>query len=207
VHIISQVGYITLALSLKSPLALAAGLFYLVHNMVAKTGLFLVGGVIESSTGSRDSLKEIGGFFKLRPLLSVYFLVLALGLAGLPPLSGFFAKFFVLRAAAQAESYGSIFWILIVGVFTIFSMLKIWNEAFWKAPPEEIVAKMTPGFSRSLWSPQMLAVGLLAFAVLAMGLGAQPLFDGALRASEGLLRNEAYVNAVLGPLEGGGDAR
>jgi len=202
VHIISQVGYITLALALQTPLALAAGIFYMVHNMIAKTGLFLVGGVVESVSGT-DSLKENGGLFKALPFLSTLFLVLALGLAGLPPLSGFFAKLFVILAAAEVSSYGSIFFALAVSVFTLFSMLKIWNEAFWKASPHGPDLALASSFARSALTPQMIAVTCLALLVLAMGLWSAELFDVSFRAAEGLIDPRAYVDAVLGPVSGG----
>jgi multicomponent Na+:H+ antiporter subunit D len=197
VHIISQVGYVTLALALMTPLAIAAALYYMIHNMIAKTSLFLISGVVESASGT-DYLKRTGGFFYKRVWLAVLFLISALGLAGLPPLSGFFAKLFVVKASIDVSSYGSVLAALGVSVFTLFSMLKIWNEAFWKAPPVGAEFHPENSFCRSWHTPQMLAVLVLSLGVLAMGVFAGPLFDLLLMAAKSVSDPSLYVTAVLG---------
>lgn len=196
VHIISQVGYVTLALSLNTTLSIAAALFYMVHNMVAKTGLFLVSGVVESSTGS-DYLKKCGGLFSKKPFFSVLFLILALGLAGLPPLSGFFAKLFVVQSALAKQDYHSIIAALAVSVLTLFSMIKIWNEAFWKPLPAEVSSSELVSKTHSDWNPQIFSVMLLAVGVLSMGVFAGPVFEAFLRAAETLTDPQDYLNAVF----------
>ena len=72
-HIISQIGYMIMGLALFTQLALAGTIFYVIHNMVAKSNLFLVGGAIQHIKGSTH-LKKIGGLYKERPLLSILFL-------------------------------------------------------------------------------------------------------------------------------------
>jgi len=197
VHIISQVGYVTLALSLMTPIALAAALYYMIHNMLAKTSLFLISGIVENSNGT-DYLKRTGGLFSSKIWLSVLFLVSALGLAGLPPLSGFFAKLFVVKAAADVGSYGSILVVLGVSVFTLFSMLKIWNEAFWKAPPVGAEFHPDQSFCGKFYSPQMISIFILSSGVLLMGVFAGPIFDVLTTAAQGMLDPTLYVEAVLG---------
>lgn len=204
VHIISQVGYVTLALALKTPMAVAAALFYMIHNMFAKTNLFLISGVVESVCGT-DYLKKTGGIFKNNLWLSVLFLISALGLAGIPPLSGFFAKFFLVKASIEAGDLWAVAAALGVSVFTLFSMIKIWNYAFWKDASdggehnseEEEPRKTEECFTRSPLTPQMLSVTFLAALVLGMGLFAEPVWNMSLMAAEGLLAPEAYVKAVL----------
>src|SRR5690606_32725661 len=69
------------------------------------------------------------------PLLACLFAVPALSLAGIPPLSGFWAKFMVIDASFQAGSAWLAAVGLFVGLMTVFSMSKIWIEAFWKNSP------------------------------------------------------------------------
>lgn len=201
VHIISQVGYVTLALALMTPFSLAAALYYMVHNMIAKTNLFLISGVVESIHGT-DYLKNNGGLFTKKLWLSLLFLISALGLAGLPPLSGFFAKLFVIQSAAEIESYGSIFVALSVSVLTLFSMLKIWNEAFWKAAPENVVIDSESSFAKSVYSPQMISIFILTSGVLLMGIFAGPIFETFLLAAKLMLDPSIYVDAVFNPRGG-----
>ena len=86
-HIISQVGYMALALAIYTPLAMAAGIYYLVHHIVVKANLFLVTGLVEHHAGS-SSLDTIRGVARSSPLIALLFAIPALSLAGLPPLSG-----------------------------------------------------------------------------------------------------------------------
>lgn len=90
-HIVSQIGYMLLGLALFTPpLALIGGVFYIMHHIIVKTNLFLVSGITYRLLGSYD-LKDLGGVYRQRPYLALLFLIPALSLAGIPPLSGFFS--------------------------------------------------------------------------------------------------------------------
>ena len=131
-HIISQIGYMILGLALFTPLALIGGVFYIMHHIIVKTNLFLVSGITYRLLGSYE-LKDLGGVYRQRPYLALLFLIPALSLAGIPPLSGFFAKFIVVRASLEASEYLVAGIALLVGLLTLYSMIKIWAEVFWKS--------------------------------------------------------------------------
>ncbi|MBL9157174.1 MAG: hypothetical protein JNJ70_06875 [Verrucomicrobiales bacterium] len=135
-HIVSQIGYILLGLGLMTQGAIAAALFYTVHHIFVKTNLFLAAGAI-ASTGRTEDLAKLGGLLKATPLLAILFLIPALSLGGIPPLSGFFAKFLLIREAMREEAWIVTAIALLVGVVTLFSMTKIWSEAFWKDSPRK----------------------------------------------------------------------
>jgi multicomponent Na+:H+ antiporter subunit D len=135
-HIISQIGYILLGIALATPDGHAATLFYTLHHIVVKANLFLIGAIVWALTGSYD-LRRIGGLYALKPLLAVLFLIPALSLVGIPPLSGFWAKLLILREAIAQERIAWTAAALLVSVLTLYSMMKIWMEAFWKAHPDE----------------------------------------------------------------------
>ncbi len=133
-HIVSQIGYLLFALALGSPAALAGGIFYTVHHIVVKSNLFLVAGLMRERGGSFD-LRALGDLAVFSPVLGALFLVPALSLAGIPPLSGFWAKLLVIRAGLDAGSAAVTAVALAVGLLTMFSMTKVWAEAFWKRNP------------------------------------------------------------------------
>ncbi len=87
-HIISQIGYMLMGISFLSPLALSGAIYFMFHNITAKTNLFLLGGVIALLGGSYR-LEQLGGLFRSFGLLGTLFLFAALSLAGIPPLAGF----------------------------------------------------------------------------------------------------------------------
>ncbi|NCN28226.1 Na+/H+ antiporter subunit D [bacterium] len=192
VHIISQVGYIILGLALFTPKAIGAAVFYMIHNIFAKTNLFLISGITERYLGT-DDLSRTGGLFKLAPFLAFLFLISSLALAGIPPLSGFFAKLFIAQAAVDLEDWLSLLAIFGVSVLTLFSMIKIWNEAFWKKA-EGPFREMAWKESVSWYSP----VVLLATILLLMGVYSAELYDLCYEAGSQLFYPESYLRAVLG---------
>ena len=193
-HIISQIGYMVMGLGLYTPLALAGSLFYITHHIVVKTNLFLVSGVAHRLRGSYD-LKKLGGLYASAPLVAGLFLVPAMSLAGMPPLSGFFAKLLLTKAGLEAGQWAIVGVALAVGMMTLMSMTKIWAEAFWKAAPGG-AAGPPPG-RRELFC-LLAPVILLAAVTLAIGLGAGPVLEVASRSAQQLMDNSAYVSAVLG---------
>lgn len=191
-HIISQIGYMVMGLALFSPLGLIGAVFYLVHHIIVKANLFLISGLIKREGGSFD-LAYLGGLYQRKPLLAVLFLIPAFSLAGFPPLSGFWAKFIVIRAGLEAGQYLVVAVSLVVGLLTIYSMTKIWQAAFWGKEQKTLNPK--PGSLRGLYIP----VASLALLTVLIGLWSQPFFDLAERAASELLEPSGYIEAVLKP--------
>ncbi len=198
-HIISQIGYMILGLALFSPLAVAGAIFYIIHHIIVKTNLFFVSGVVKRLKGSY-LLNEVGGVYKFYPLLGLLFIIPAFSLAGIPPLSGFWAKFVVIKAGLDLSQYFIVAIALIVGLLTLFSMTKIWNEVFWKDDPvgnnnvNEIYLSLTNTKKLMMYSP----IILLAVITIIIGFYAEPFFTFANNAAAQLLDSSVYINSVLG---------
>ena len=192
-HIVSQIGYMMLALALFTPLALIGGVFYIMHHIIVKANLFFVAGMMYRLGGSFE-LKHLGGLYKKYPGVAVLFLIPAFSLAGIPPLSGFFAKFILIKAGVEVGAWWAVAVALFVGLFTLFSMIKIWNEAFWKKPPEPAIDAPAPVRNTALY----WTTGILASMTIAIGLFAQPIYLLAEMAANQLLNPQLYIEAVLG---------
>ena len=189
-HIVSQIGYMLLGLAISTEAALAGAIFYVIHHIVVKANLFLIAGAIHRAAGTWD-LREAGGLLRRNPLLAALFLVPALSLGGVPPLSGFWAKFLVIDATFRAGEGLLAGVALFVGLLTLFSMSKIWIEAFWKpALAERRCAGRVP-------APMLLAIGGLAAVTLAISFLPEPFVVYARSAAAGLLDPAAYVAAGL----------
>jgi multicomponent Na+:H+ antiporter subunit D len=193
-HMTSQVGYILLGLGFFGVAGLAASVFYLIHHIVVKAALFLAVGAVERTRGTGD-LTRLGGMARRSPLLAVAFLVPALSLAGIPPLSGFVAKFTLVLAAVREEAYVAAAVAVAVSLFTLLSMLKIWNGAFWGDEPDTRPASVTERVPRRLILPALA----LAAVTVALGLGAEGLLALSVTAAENLVDTGAYVEAVSAP--------
>lgn len=196
-HIVSQIGYMIMGLALNSPLALAGAIFYIMHHIIVKTNLFLVGGIIREIKGSY-ALVRLGGVYKAYPLLGLLFLVPALSLAGIPPLSGFWAKFSLVKAGFAAEAWLITGVSLFVSILTLYSMMKIWNEVFWKELPKDI-PEIDRYSSISRNKKIMLIAPTVALAVctLVIGFYTAPFFDAAAESARELLNKTDYINSVL----------
>lgn len=192
-HIISQVGYMALALAIYTPLAIAAGIYYLVHHIVVKANLFLVTALVENHAGS-SNLDSVRGVARSSPVIALLFAVPALSLAGLPPLSGFFAKFSLLKASLADSDWIAALFVALVGILTIFSMLKIWRNLFW-GEAEEGAAAARKGTPVSL----LITSASLAIVTIFIGVSAGPVFGLAQTAADALLQPQPYLDAVLGP--------
>jgi multicomponent Na+:H+ antiporter subunit D len=129
-HMVSQVGYLVLPIGLWSLAGVTAGLVYLLQYIVVKGALFLAVGAVETFTGT-GRLAELGGMVRTRPVLAVGFLLPALALAGIPPTSGFVGKLLLLLAAIELGAWIAAGLIVAVSLFTLLSMVKIWNGVFW----------------------------------------------------------------------------
>ena len=174
-HSVSQIGYMLLAVALGGTMGLAAALFFILHHMLVKSSLFLLGGMMARS-GAGFDLRRSGGLLAARPMLAVLFALSAASLVGIPPLSGFWAKLLVVR---ESFALGQFAWgaaALAVGGLTLYSMVKIWIEAFWKPAPET-ANEAAPGPPRALPAGAWLASATLAGLTLAVGLAPQPLID------------------------------
>ena len=210
-HIVSQIGYMLMGLALFTPLAIAGTVFYVMHHIVVKANLFLVAGLAHGLRGT-SSLKAPGriSLYRSAPLVCAVFLIAALSLAGVPPLSGFFAKFVLLEAGAESGSWAIVAVAAAVGLLTLFSMTKIWAEAFWKGPEEGTPAPFPLSAARGredLPPGRAMVATTVALAALTVAIGAfaGPVFELAERTAAELLDGEGYIRAVLG--EGAASAK
>jgi multicomponent Na+:H+ antiporter subunit D len=198
-QIISHIGYMVMGLALFTVAGLAATVLYTVHHIVAKTGLFLSGGLIQHAGGS-SRLTRLGGMVRTAPVLAVLFLVPALSLVGLPPLSGFIPKFALVDAAAARTAYAVMGVSLVVSLLTLYSLMKVWISVFWAPatdPPAEAVPDHLPP-CEPLGGPLLMVVptAVLAALTVLIGVAAGPLYDLSLRAAADLLDPSAYLQAV-----------
>jgi multicomponent Na+:H+ antiporter subunit D len=193
-HIVSQIGYMVLGLALFTPLALAGSIFYIIHHIIVKTNLFLISGVMQRVGGSYQ-LKQLGGLYRLFPAGGVLFLISALSLGGIPPLSGFWAKLMLLRAGLEIEQYGIVAVALVVGLLTLFSMTKIWAEAFWKAEP----ADAPPHPQKAVPVLMLIPICTMATVTVLIGIFPSVLLDFSNAAAAQIMNPQLYIDAVLRP--------
>jgi NADH-quinone oxidoreductase subunit L len=128
---ISQLGYMFVGVGVG---AYAAGIFHLVTHAFFKALLFLGAGSVIHGLGGEQDLRKMGGLAPRMMTTTVTFLIGAFGLAGVPPLAGFFSKDEILASAFHEHRY--LLWaLLMVGAFmTAFYTFRLVFLAFFGAP-------------------------------------------------------------------------
>ena len=190
--LVSHIGFMLFGIALGSKAGMTGTIFYVAHHIIVQTALFLVVGLIERRGGT-TSLEHLGGLARSAPLLGVLFLVPALNLAGIPPMSGFLGKIGLLNAAAQDGGWLAMVLLagsLITSVLTLYALIKAWNKAFWQTPPAPLPQVTMP---KGMVLP---AAGLVALG-LSLSFLAGPLYDYADRAATNLDNPANYIYSVL----------
>ncbi|MBA0127394.1 monovalent cation/H+ antiporter subunit D family protein [Haloechinothrix sp. YIM 98757] len=200
-NMVSGIGYILLGVALFGPLGLMAGIFYLVHHMIVKASLLLSTGAVEVSYGT-GRLGSVGGIARTEPLIAAAFMGSALSLAGIPPFSGFVGKVAIVKAAVDEQQIAIAVVAVVVSLFSLMSVLRIWRGVFWgRAHEDEVhaVSARRPGALLTHAPPALALPGLvLTVVTLGIGLGGQGLLVLSEQAAAGLLDVSGYIEAVIG---------
>ena len=194
-HIVSQIGYMVMGIAIATELAIAATIFYLIHQIPVKASLFLVEGIVEHETGS-SSFDRVGGLVRRSGLLAFLFLVPALSLAGLPPFSGFLAKLSLVQAGFTVEQYVIIGVALVGSLLTLISMIKIWTGVFW-GEVEPTPAEGRTGILRHHRTMATATWALVAVTIAVSVFGGW-LFEFSVDAARDIVDPSIYVRAVMG---------
>ncbi len=189
--VVVSVGTLLAAVGLFSPDGLAAALYYLVHTTLVTGGLFLLADLIARQRGAVAARLDASQAVHQPALLGTLFFAGAIAVSGLPPLSGFAAKLYILQAA-QATSAVAWVWgvMLISGLFVIVSLSRAGTAIFWRTQH----SRPEPSPVRAI--EVLPTVSLLAGALLLMIFGA-PVLDYAQATSEQLMQPSDYVESVL----------
>ncbi len=193
IHIISQVGYMIMGLGLFTVWSIAGAIFYICHNIIVKTGLFLLEGATFKLTGTSE-LKKMSGLLSRFPFLGWSFLIAGLALAGVPPLSGFFGKFVLMKGAVMEENYWILAVAIITGFFTLFSMMKIFIYSFW-GEEKGILPEAT--VKKNSYLVYMPACFLLVGISVLLGICAEPVIQVFYSAAEQIMEPQNYIDAVM----------
>lgn len=192
-HIVSQIGYIVMGIGIGTAAAIAATIFYLIHHILVKTSLFLVEGIIEDETGE-SAFDKVGGMARRSGVLAVLFMIPAFSLAGLPPFSGFMAKYLLIREGLQQHVWWLVAAAAVASILTLVSMTKIWIGIFW-GEVEPTPSDIRLGVLR--WRPTMSAATMaIVGATLVVAACAGPIYDFSVSAAEIVMNSRFYIDAV-----------
>jgi NADH-quinone oxidoreductase subunit N len=179
---IAHAGYMLLGVIAHDEKAIAAVVYYAATYGLATIGAFGVVALVEERAGD-DKLASFIGFSKRAPLAAFAMMIFLLSLAGIPPLAGFFGKFYLFAAALKtgAPNLG-LLWLVILAIamsaVSFYYYLKVLKQIYVVEPAD--MTKMTQATNVSVFAQ----VVLLVLAVLVIVLGCFPdLLVGPLQAA------------------------
>lgn len=134
---ISHLGLIVCLLGIGSPLAVAAAIFHIINHATFKAALFMIAGIIDHETGTRD-LRKLSGIWQLLPFTATLTMITAASMAGVPLTNGFISKemFFTELLASLSGStviFASIIATL-AGIFAVSYSIRLVHGVFLMAP-------------------------------------------------------------------------
>lgn len=201
-NVVISVGFIAFGMSVATKESLDGAIFYLLHDMIAKALLFILGGMIIKASGT-NQIKEMGGLIKRFPLMGWMFLIAILAIAGIPPFSGFAGKLMLIRGGLYDQSYWLTAISLASSLIVLYSLIRIFMLAFWGEEKKQIKEKHEIEQKLELGQAPIISRGMtfsafgLFLIVILMGLGSEWVYQFVSVAGDTLINPAIYIDAVL----------
>src|SRR5690625_140433 len=189
-NVVISVGFILVGLVVMTSTAFEGAIYYLIHDMIGKSLLFLLGGTMIYLTKT-EVLDEMSGLIRNYPILGWMFFITALSLTGIPPLSGFIGKMLIGLGAIETESYLLLTVSFLSSLVVLYSLIRIFMSCFWG---ETIISEEEEKpLHKGILIPCIFLVGL----TITIGLGAESIAMYVQDAAYTLANPSVYIHAVL----------
>lgn len=165
---VAHAGYMLLGILAHTQQGLASLLYYVFTYALATLGAFGVVAVVERRTGG-DTFKDFEGLSRLAPVESFCLLIYMLSLAGIPPLAGFFGKFYLFASVVgSAPDHLGLLWLVALAIamsaVSLYYYLQVLKRAFVANVPEGARPAQTPLLGRAVLVLLALTIVLLGCA-------------------------------------------
>ncbi|CAL68494.1 proton-conducting transporter membrane subunit [Christiangramia forsetii] len=197
--IICHIGYMIAGIGMFTEVAIAGAIFYLIHDIIVKTNLFMLSGVVYRIKGT-NSMRDLGGIYAKWPKISLLLFIPLFSLVGIPPLSGFWPKINLIKAGFAGGSYITVGAIIFASFITLVIIAKLWAEVFWKDGKKLPLRSNFGYFSKMTTAKRLqfiVPVAMLSIVSLYIGFGAEHIQLLSARIADELVNNEGYIDAVL----------
>src|SRR6184192_4121739 len=162
-------GYTLLGIIAGGRDGFSATLFYTSVYAVTLIGAFAVVGVVRRETGG-DDLQNFAGFARRSPFLAAAMSIFLLSLAGLPPLAGFFGKFYLFTATFRAGGNHGLLWLVALALFGSFISLYYYLIVLKVIFADQTSASTSQQLNPSTSALSRITVAVVAAAVIFLGI-------------------------------------
>ncbi len=197
---ISHLGLIMCLLGIGSPLAVAAAIFHIINHATFKAALFMIAGIIDHESGTRD-LRKLSGLWQLLPFTATLTMITAASMAGVPLTNGFLSKeMFFTELVANLS--GPVLWVsaivaTLAGIFAVAYSIRLVHGVFFDGPIGKNVPNKEahePPFG--MRAPATLLAVLCILVGLMPALLVEHIVNSSTRASTQLLQFEGTHLAI-----------
>ena len=134
---ISQAGFLFLGIIGGSPMGMSAVIYFALVYIFSNLGAFGVIAAISNATG-KENMDDYNGLYRTNPKLSLVMMLALFSLAGIPPVAGFFGKFFLFTAAAEQGFYYLVLIALLNTIISLYYYLLVIKAMFLTKSDEAI---------------------------------------------------------------------
>jgi multicomponent K+:H+ antiporter subunit D len=199
--VIGSMGTLLATVSVFTPQALSAALYYLMHSTFAAGALFLVVDLVAERRGVQRDRLVLARPMAQGKLLAAMFFAVAIAVVGMPPLSGFLGKLLILDAVRSHPQVTWFWWlILATSLLAIVGFARGGSLVFWKCHALEAESA---ALHRPASALPFVAVGGLLAVLVMLTVAAGPLHGWLELVAAQLFAPASYIDAVLGAAGGG----
>ncbi len=189
--VVVSVGTMLTTFSMGNERAISAVVYYLVHSTLVTGALFLLVDIIAKQRGKTASRIIKGRKLAQHALLGVLFLISAVTVIGMPPLSGFIGKLFILEAARTGAQLALLWPLVLFSSFLVMvALARAGSRMFWHTFDGKPAEEKSPG-------GQLAAVALLLSGAILMTLFARPISAYTDAIADDLMHPQSYISTVL----------
>ncbi len=160
---ISHAGYMAIGLAAGNLFSVAGIIFYLAAYAFMNIGAFTIISIVEGENDSKTDLNSFAGLNAKSPILAASMALFMFALAGIPPLAGFFGKYYVFISAIQSN----LTWLAILGVLSsvisVYFYIRVVVFMYFKGSVEDFEIQISP---YSLTAVIITALLILVFGIL-----------------------------------------
>ncbi len=147
---ISHMGYALAGLTTGTNQGIQSSIIYLIIYLIMNLAFFSCLFMLKRKDKFYENIEDLSGLSKKHPILALSFLIILFSLAGIPPLAGFFAKFYIFMAVIQKEMYFLAIVGLLATVIAAFYYLRVIKIIYFDPEQEKFDTSMSLGLKLTL---------------------------------------------------------
>ncbi|MEX6217206.1 Na+/H+ antiporter subunit D [Mammaliicoccus sciuri] len=193
-QVILSIGFAVLGLSANNSDGITGAIFYVSHDMIIKTLLFLIIGTFVLLSGTRY-YDQFGGLIKYYPSLGIIFFITILSIGGVPPFSGFPGKLLIIKGALDNGYTIGVIVMVITSVIAMYSLLRIFLVMYFGRNDIPKVERVP------LSKHKLYAMIILTVATIVLGIASQYVLNISELAAQFNIHEQSYIKEIIPNVE------